>query len=309
MVVPHSLYHEAGTVTIDETSCRHCGQCAAICPADVLHSVDGRIRIRDDSAFGCIACGHCMMVCPEGSVSVTGRGLSPDDLVPLPSRAEVASAEALRALMQSRRSVRHFKDQDIDLQLLERVVEAAAMGPMGIPPWDVGCVIVAGREQVRQLSAEIVRGYEQFLKILRPWVLTLMKPFTRKRTYEQFRHFILPLARTYVDAHRNGKDHLFWNAPAVLIFHHSEYAEAADAAIACTYAMLAAESLGLGNTIIGGAPPILQRNRALCRRLGIPEGHTPSFSLIAGYPATHFRRAVRRHFLHVGNANDSFLTS
>ena len=35
---------------------------------------NGRMRIRDDSPFGCIACGHCMMVCPEGSITVTGRG-------------------------------------------------------------------------------------------------------------------------------------------------------------------------------------------------------------------------------------------
>ena len=87
----------------------------------------------------------------------------------------------------------------------------------------------------------------------------------------------------------------------MLIFHHSKYAEAADAAIACTYAMLATESLGLGNTIIGGAPPILQRNRGLCRRLGAPDGHSPSFALIVGYPATRFIRAVRRHFVHVGS--------
>ena len=86
MVVPHSRYREAGTVSIDESTCQRCGDCAAICPADVLAAEDGRIHVRNDSPFGCIACGHCMMVCPEGSVTVTGRGLSPDDLLPLPPR-------------------------------------------------------------------------------------------------------------------------------------------------------------------------------------------------------------------------------
>ena len=64
--------------------------------------------------------------------------------------------------------------------------------------------------------------------------------------------------------------------------------------------MLSAESLGLGNTIIGGAPPILKRNKSLLKRLGIPDGHTPAFTLIVGHPATHFQRAVRRNFVHVG---------
>jgi len=64
--------------------------------------------------------------------------------------------------------------------------------------------------------------------------------------------------------------------------------------------MLAAESLGLGSTMIGGAPPVLQRNKPLCKRLGIPAGNTPSVSLILGYPATHFRHTIRRRFSHVG---------
>lgn len=301
MVVPHSRYHEAGTVEIDEQTCQQCGQCAAICPAEVLREENGQVRVRVDSSFGCIACGHCMMVCPEGSVTVTGRGLSPDDLLPLPPREEMATADALAALMRSRRSVRRFKDREVDPDLLERIVEMAASGPMAIPPWDVGCVIVRGRDKVGWLAAEVIKGYEGFLKIFRPWVLAVMRPFVRKATHDQFRDFILPLARDYVRHHRKDSDILFWGAPAVLIFHHSPCAEATDAAIACVYAMLAAESLGLGNTIIGGAPPILQRNKQLCGRLGIPDGHTPAFALIVGHPATHFKRAVRRHFVHVGS--------
>ncbi len=69
--------------------------------------------------------------------------------------------------------------------------------------------------------------------------------------------------------------------------------------IACTYAMLAAESLELGTTMIGGAPPILQRNRALCQQLGIPVGNKPSICLIVGHSVSPFKRAVRRHFARV----------
>jgi nitroreductase len=203
--------------------------------------------------------------------------------------------------MLARRSVRHFQEREVSSEVLSRIVEMAASGPMGIPPWDVGCVVIRGRDKVQELAAEVIRGYEQFLKVFKPWLLAVMRPFVRRATYEQFRFFIRPLAQTYVDSHRNGQDDLFYDAPAVLIFHHSPYAEAVDAAIACTYAMLAAESLGLGNTIIGGAPPIIQRNKGLCSRLGIPAGNTPCLALIVGYPATHFRRSVRRRFAHVND--------
>jgi nitroreductase len=240
-----------------------------------------------------------MMACPEGAIAVEGRGISPDDLLPLPSVEERATADALAALMRSRRSVRRFDEREVDPVLLQRIVETAASAPMGIPPWDIGCVIIHGREKVQELAAEVIKGYEKFLKMFRPWVLGAMRPFMRRESYEQFRYFIRPLAEKYVGGHREGRDLLFYDAPAVLIFHHSPYADKADAAIACTYAMLAAESHRLGNTMIGGAPPIMQRNRELCRSLGIPEGNTPSLALIVGYPAATFRRALRRHFTQV----------
>lgn len=299
MTVRHSIYCESGEVRIDSNACKQCGLCAEICLDEVLTIDDGKIRVHRDRPLGCIACGHCMMVCPERAIAVTGRGISPDDLIPLPAREKKAGADQLAALMQSRRSVRRFSKREVALELLDRIVEMAETAPMGIPPWDIGCVIVRGRKDVQQLAVEVIKGYEGFLKIFKPWLLTLMRPFIGKVKYDMFAHFVLPLAETYIRGHREGRDLVFYEAPALLIFHHSPYAEPADAVIACTYAMLAAESLGLGTTIIGGASPILQRNKALCRGLGVPAGNIPSLALILGHPATHFRRTIRRRFTSV----------
>ncbi len=168
----------------------------------------------------------------------------------------------------------------------------------------IGCVAVHGREEVRRIAADVIKGYEGLLRIFRPWVLAAMRPLLGRAKYEMFAHFIRPLAETYVEGRREGRDLLFYVSPALLIFHHSPYADTVDAAIACTYAMLAAESLGLGTTMIGGAPPIIQRNKTLCKRLGIPPGNTPSTCLIMGHPATHFRRTIRRRFTQVGSVGD-----
>lgn len=299
MTIMHSQYREEGTVRIDERTCTGCGHCVRFCPAEHLCMVNGRIGVNSDTPLGCIACAHCMMLCPTGSITVTGRGLSEQDLRPLPQPDSKADAESLAALMQARRSVRHFKDQEVEPALLDRVIEMASTAPMGIPPWDIGCVIVRGRGPVRSLAAEIIKGYEGLLKLFKPWALTLLRPFLGKATYETFKHFILPLARVYVTAHHEGRDMLFYRAPAVLIFHRSAYSESTDSAIACTYAMLAAESLGLGSTFIGGAPPILQRNKKLCRQLGIPEQNKASHTLILGHPAISFKQAVHRPFAHI----------
>ncbi len=100
----------------------------------------------------------------------------------------------------------------------------------------------------------------------------------------------------------NGKDvtSFFITRPSLLIFHNSPYTDVLDAGIACAYAMLAAESLGLGSTVIGGAPFILQRNKDLCRKLGIPDTNKLSIRLIIGYPAVSFHKTICRPFANVG---------
>lgn len=299
MPVIHSLYREAGRVRIDHVRCLRCGDCCRICPADVLTLESGQVGVRPAAPFGCIACGHCMMVCPADCIEVTGRGISREDLRSLPPEKERASVRQLAALLESRRSIRRFGSDEVDPMLLNNIVELASSAPMGIPPWDLGVVSLCGHRQVGQVADAVVEGYRGFLRLARPWLLALLRPFIGRAKYEMFRHFILPLAGSYVAARDAGRDTLFWGAPAVLIFHASPYADAVDAAIAGTYAMLAAEAQGLGSCIIGGAPPILQRNRTLCRELGIPAANRPVLALIVGHPAVRFRRGIRRHFTSV----------
>ncbi len=153
------------------------------------------LSVHPESTFQCIACGQCMMVCPDGSVTVRGRGVSPDDLVDLPPRERRATAESLAALMTARRSVRRFTSRDVEPELLQQVVAMASSAPMGIPPWDVGCVVINGREKVREVAFEVARGYERMLKMMNPTVLALARPFMRARLHTQLRTFMLPLAR------------------------------------------------------------------------------------------------------------------
>ena len=300
MGVISSLGDAAGEPRIDERTCTLCGACAEICPTGVLSEGGGAIRVDNSVHFGCIACGHCMMVCPSDSIVVTGRRLSPGDAVPLPPTDKRATAEQLEALLVSRRSVRRFAEGDVPRGLIERVIAAAATAPMGIPPWEVGITVFHGRDRVRHLAEDTARGYQAMLKFMdnrlaRPLLSLLMKRAARA----QLRTFILPLGRAIVEEWRAGRDAVFYGAPAALLFHSSPYADVADAVIACTYAMVAAESLGLGTCMIGCAAPILARRKDLLKKHGIPEGHKPAIVLILGYPATKFLKAVRRPFLMV----------
>jgi len=293
-----SLGEVSGTPVIDRELCTGCGDCAEACPTGTLRmGSDGGIRIDPAATFGCIACAHCMMICPTDAVRVSGRGLRPDDLAALPRPETRATPEQLEALFLSRRSTRHFQDTPVAAELLNRVIAAASTAPMGLPPWEVGVVALHGRERVRELTRDMVKIYTGLLKFVdNPPVLALLRLFFKRANYRQLRSFILPLARDIVAAHKRGEDHVLYDAPAALIFHTSPYADASDAVIACTYAMIVAEALGLGSCMIGCVAPPLSRSRKLCAKLGIPAGHKPALVLLLGHPAISYRQAVRRVF-------------
>ncbi|AIS52139.1 hypothetical protein TKV_c09620 [Thermoanaerobacter kivui] len=45
--------------------CTGCGSCAAECPAEAIHEVDGKYEVDSDT---CIDCGACEDVCPTGAI-------------------------------------------------------------------------------------------------------------------------------------------------------------------------------------------------------------------------------------------------
>ena len=286
-----------GNPVIDREICTKCGLCADICPVEVLTNCDDGIAIDNANAFGCIACGQCMMVCPEGCVSVTGRRLKSSDIVDLPPFERRATAEQLEALLLSRRSIRRFTADDVPREVIDRVVSAAAMAPMGIPPWEVGITVFHGREKVRELSGDTADAYEGLLRVVdNPLGRILFRLFMKKTARQQFESFIIPLGRILAEGKKRGTDYVLYDAPVALLFHASPYADAADAFIPCTYAMISAGSLGLGSCMIGCSAPMIGRRKDLLKKYGLPEGHSPKIILIMGYFKSPHIRAIRREF-------------
>lgn len=297
MGVISSLGDAPGTPIIDARSCSGCGICAAICPVEILTKTADGISINNTNGFGCIACGQCMMVCPSDSIAVCGRKLSSTDIVPLPVPRRRAGPDQLEALLLARRSIRKFTGDDVSRDLLDRVIAVAATAPMGIPPWEVGITAFNGRDKVAELARDTADSYAGFLKFFDNGLMRqLSRLFMKKPVWQQFQSFILPLGRMLVEGRKNGKDYVLYDAPAALLFHVSPYADGTDAFIACTYAMIAAEALGLGSCMIGCSAPMIGRRKDLLKKYGVPEGHAPKIVLILGHHQNLHRKAIRRSF-------------
>jgi nitroreductase len=113
-----------------------------------------------------------------------------------------------------------------------------------------------------------------------------------------FRDFVKPLMQTLAAKQREGQDWFTYNAPAALLFHSSPMDDGNDRTIVTTYAMLAAESIGLGSCLLG-TTAALNQSKDFKIKHGIPVENKLGLGLVLGYPAVKFQRGVRRRLASV----------
>jgi ferredoxin len=307
MPIPTSRTHEAGQVTVDHEKCNGCGLCVEICSDAVFELIDGKaVATRNQSLFGCIGCGQCMAVCPEGAISVNGRCLSPADIFPLAAKSEMASYDSLLNLYQRRRSIRDYKDKPVEQELIDKILQAAVTAPMGIPPSDVNVMVLNGKEKVFQFSKDYCDYLENLKWMVSPPGLIFMRLFYGRENGDMFRDFIKPVINSYTGYMKEGRNIVMYDAPLAFYFYGSPYTDPADPIIACTYAMHAAESLGLGTCMLGAIHPFIQSGKAaekFRKNHGIKFKSKEGLFLIAGYPKVKFHNGIRRTFANIDGLN------
>jgi nitroreductase/NAD-dependent dihydropyrimidine dehydrogenase PreA subunit len=302
MSIPTSRTEEAAIVTIDHSKCKGCGKCVNVCKDFEFTIVDGKAALLAQPLFGCIACGHCMAICPEGAIQVKGRCLTPDDLFPLGESNAKADYQSLMQLLQERRSIREFKDIPVPRETIDQIIEAAKTAPMGLPPSDVNLLVLHGKEKVRQFSSDFCTLLDKNRWFVSWWFMALMTPFYDSKTIRFFKKFMRPVFDIYIGSMKKGEDVVTYDAPVAIYFYGSPYCDPADPIIAATYAMTAAESLGLGSCMLGAIHPFLQSGfgvKAFREKYNIRFKSREGLVLIVGYPKVKYSRGIRRSFANV----------
>jgi len=283
-------------VYIDYEKCNACGFCVQVCKGAPLFLKDKKVHIDQTRLFGCIGCGQCMAVCPKDCITIEGRALSPDDRTEMPHKDSRATYEQLKGLMLGRRSIRNFKDQDVEKDVIMKIIEASSTSPMGIPPSDVELLMLDSREKVKEFSDDMIDLMQRSKWLFSPFMRILFRPFIGKEASEFFSTFVMPVIKIFEDGRKKGEDWLLYNAPLAIYFHTSPYSDPADPIIPATYAMLAAESLGLGTCMIGTIAPFIKYSRTLKKKYGIPQKNQQGIMVIFGYPSLKYSRAIKRSF-------------
>ncbi len=284
----------AAQIKIDTAKCNDCGLCAEVCKGAPLYMAEGKLIIDQPRFFSCIGCGQCMCVCPRECIQISGRDMSAEDVISLPEKESRASYEQLYALLSARRSTRNFKDKPVESEVIELIIEAVSTAPMGLPPSDVEILVLNSRHKVGEFADDILEMVKKSRWMFSPLVSFLLKPFLGREYAESVETFIRPAVDIFIDEQAKGKDYLLYDAPLAMYFHSSPYADPADSLVAATYAMLAAESLGLGCCMIGTPAYFIKYSKKIKHKYNLPAKNQPGIVVIFGYPGIKYRKALKR---------------
>ena len=300
MSIKTSRAEGVAEIRIDYAKCNACGLCVAVCKGKPLYIENRKLMVDQSIIFGCIACGHCAAICPRSAISVSGRCMSPEDFIPIPPKNSRASYEQIKSLFLARRSTREFRERAVPEDIIRKIIDAASGAPMGIPPSDVGVLVLRDTGKVQKFAGDFIAYLKKIKWIFSRFMLYFWRPFVSREDFDLFRQFLIPLAAFLIETREKGEDWLLYNAPAAVMFYGTLYTDPADSYIAATYAMIAAESLGIGSCMIGSVFPIIQYGaRDFKKKYNLPKKMRSGIIVIFGYPKYEFKKAIRRSLARV----------
>lgn len=259
---------------IDEQRCTRCGQCVTDCPAMIIAMSKGLPAIAPEKEATCYKCQHCLAVCPTGAVSILG--LKPAASRPLASG--FPDPDKLETLIKGRRSVRRYKDENLDAALFQRLLDVAWHAPTGVNSRQVLFTVVDDRGKMALLRDEVMAGIARLVD---------------SNALPESMAFYAKFLKVWQD---KQVDIIFRGAPHFLVASTPQHlpSPAPDCLIALSYFELFAQANKVGTVWNGLAKwainDLLPETRAT---LGIPADHLIGYAMSFGKPAVQYARTVQ----------------
>ena len=260
---------------LDRSRCVKCALCVKDCFFGALKTgEDGFPSMVDPEK--CMRCQHCLAICPKGAVTFNGK--RPEDSLPVEGLA-VPSIVQMENYMRVRRSVRRYRDCDVEHQVLERIFKALGNSPTGCNARNLKFTCFATRKAMDEFREKFIRAIEEHRdgeKLLPRW-----------------------LAVPAIQMRKGRGDMFFRGASGMVIISSDETAPGVttpdeDVVIACSYFEMLAQASGLG-TCWCGFLKLVQREipELLVKTLGF-RPTTSFYAVLFGLPAITYQRGVQR---------------
>jgi nitroreductase len=189
--------------------------------------------------------------------------------------------------------VRSYLHKPLPKKLLEQILEAGRYAPTGSNSQNVHYLVLTTAAEIDRLRRMVIAFYERIFRLIRNRFGALsLKVFAGSRIVEELQESIPKLehAKELMD---QGRDCLFYDAPAVLLVHAEAWdtSSAFNCALALYNCSLMAHTLGIGCCFNGYLQGAINNSRQMKKRLGIPRDHR--------------RLAALRGQPHVGRGSDA----
>jgi nitroreductase/NAD-dependent dihydropyrimidine dehydrogenase PreA subunit len=262
-------------LTVDRTTCKQDGLCAADCPMGIIRFAGkGHYpELPPENEPACIRCGHCVAVCPHGALDHTD--------VPLAACTEIDPALALSSsqgnqFLRSRRSVRQFKKIPVEKDILRKLIETARYAPTASNSQLVEWLVIDDPQRIHAIAGQVIE-----------WMRGVLQD--PKAT-------VMPYYPLLVQAWDAGVDSVLRSAPCLVTAMAPGPASVRmiDLTLALSYLELAAPLHGLGTCWAGLLQAAMLAHPALKEAVGIPTDYPFHFPLMIGYSKVRYYRLPER---------------
>lgn len=264
-------------INISEEKCIKCGFCVKDCVAnDIVLENDKKAKPNN---INCIKCGHCIAICPTNAISIDEYQM--EDVKEYEKETFDIEPEHLLNFIQYRRSIRQFKNQQIEKDKLIKVIEAGRYTATGSNQQKTSFIVV--QKEVAKLRNLTLKGLSEMTQAAAKQQPSngAMQAFAQKWT-----------KMYHADNEQAGKgDSLFYNASSIILI----VAESPiDAALAASNMELMAVAQGLGVFYCGFFVRAAHGNSEIKDLVGLKQNQEIQVSLVLGYPDVTYQRTVPR---------------
>lgn len=268
------MYKDTLDFAVDADKCIRCGKCTTDCQNRAIEpDPETKLpRVAPDGGSGrCMHCRHCLMICPSAAISVDG--INPADCIP--SAQNLPAYPAVLDLIRSRRSVRNYKQKNVDKKVIAELMDAMRYVPTGVNFHQLHFGLIDDIDVMNVYRQKIYRRVKELFEAGN-------LPDDRKRRFESIYH-----------QHQAGKDPVFRTAPHMLLVSVPADAPCAEAdpLIAVSYFELLAHAHGLATCWFGR---IMMMQRGLMPEIfapfRLPEGYQPGYAILFGESNSTFPR-------------------
>lgn len=257
---------------VDKEKCIKCGLCTNDCLTSAI-TKDEEGYPKMQNPLYCIECQHCFAICPQGAISIMNK--NPDNS----NEIKNINSDDLLNLIQSRRSVRKYKQVNVSKETISKLKDMLNYCPTGCNNHKLHFSII---DDIEVMDDFRLKTNEKITSLItkKPmeFLLGKLKKFVK-----------------YKDAFLAGEDIIFRGAPHLIAVSAPVNAPCPvqDGLIALSYFELYANSLGLGTLWCGFCQTALKMFPELVEYLRVPEGYQPIYVMLFGYSDVKYQRTIQ----------------